>query len=69
MARVAGIKYEIDSHGVKRFVRIDLKKYGNNQLLEDFLDGMDIEKRKGEETVPLEDVIKRLNKNETLNNV
>ena len=62
MARVAGIKYETDSRGAKRFVRIDLKKYGNNQLLEDFLDGMDIEKRKGEETVPLEDVIKKLNR-------
>jgi len=62
MARVAGIKYEADSRGAKRFVRIDLKKYGNNQLLEDFLDGMDVKKRKGEETVPLEDVIKKHNK-------
>jgi len=62
MASVAGIKYEVDSRGAKRFVRIDLKKYGNNQLLEDFLDGMDVKKRKGEETVPLEDVIKKHNK-------
>jgi len=61
MARVAGIKYETDSNGAKRYVRIDLKKYGNNQLLEDFLDSTDVEKRKGEETVSLEDVIKKLN--------
>ena len=62
MARVAGIKYETDSSGAKRYVRIDLKKYGNNQLLEDFLDSMDVEKRKGEESISLEEVIKKLNK-------
>lgn len=62
MAQVAGIKYETDARGFKRFVRIDLKKYGNNELLEDFLDSMDVEKRKGEQTVPLEEVLNRLNK-------
>ncbi|MDD4967859.1 MAG: hypothetical protein PHT07_00360 [Paludibacter sp.] len=62
MAQIAGIKYETDARGTKRFVRIDLKKYGNSPLLEDFLDSVDIEKRKGEETVPLEEVIERLNK-------
>jgi hypothetical protein len=62
MAQVAGIKYETDARGSKRFVRIDLKKYGNNELLEDFLDSMDVEKRKGEQTVPLEEVLNRLNK-------
>lgn len=66
MAHVAGIKYETDARGAKRYVRIDLKKFGNNQLLEDFLDGMDVEKRKGEETVPLEDVVKRLNKKQDI---
>ena len=62
MAQVAGIKYETDARGSKRFVRIDLKKYGNNELLEDFLDSVDVEKRKGEQTVPLEEVLNRLNK-------
>jgi len=61
MAQV-GIKYEIDARGLKRFIRIDLKKYGSNPLLIDFLDSLDVEKRKGEATLPLDEVIDRLNK-------
>jgi hypothetical protein len=36
MARVAGIKFEKDTKGTNRFVRIDLKKYGKeiNPFLE-----------------------------------
>lgn len=62
MTQKTGIKYETDAMGTKRYIRIDLKKYGNNPLLIDFLDSLDIENRKGEETVPLEEVIERLNK-------
>jgi hypothetical protein len=29
MARIAGIKFENDTKGKRRYVRIDLKKYGN----------------------------------------
>ncbi len=46
MAQV-GIKYETDAHGAKRYVRIDLKKHGNNPLLIDFLDVMDDLRRNG----------------------
>jgi len=35
MAQVAGISFETDSKGVKRYVRIDLKKYGKE--IEPFL--------------------------------
>ena len=59
---LAGIKYTKDAAGRNRYVRIDLEKYGENQLLEDFLDMIDIEARKDEPTYPLEEVLARENK-------
>ena len=59
---VAGIKYTKDALGRNRYVRIDLEKYGEHQLIEDFLDLLDIEARKGEPTYPFEEVIARENK-------
>ena len=56
---LAGIKYTKDANGINRFVRIDLERYGKNQLLEDFLDMLDIEARKNEPTYPLEEVLER----------
>lgn len=41
MEQVAGISFEIDSKGVKRFVRIDLSKYGKE--IEPFLKKINIE--------------------------
>ena len=55
---LAGIKYTKDATGHNRYVRIDLKKYGENKLLEDFLDMLDIEARKGEPTYPFEEVMR-----------
>ena len=52
---LAGIKYTKDATGHNRYVRIDLEKYGKNQLLEDFLDGLEVAARKGEETVSLDE--------------
>jgi len=51
---VAGIKYTKDVSGNNRYVQIDLKKYGENQLLEDFLDGLEVMACKEEETVSLD---------------
>ena len=59
---IAGIKYENDVNGKRRYVRIDLKRFGNNELLEDFLDGMEAENRKGEETISLDDFKKHMDK-------
>jgi predicted RNA-binding protein YlxR (DUF448 family) len=58
----AGIKYTKDTMGRNRYVHIDLDKYGENQLLEDFLDGMEAMKLKGEPTVPLREFIEGQNK-------
>jgi len=52
---LAGIKYTKDATGRNRYVRIDLKKYGENQLLEDFLDGLEAIARKEEETVSIDE--------------
>jgi hypothetical protein len=41
MAQVAGISFEADSKGVKRYIRIDLKKYGKE--IEPFLQKFKIE--------------------------
>ena len=54
----AGIKYTKDITGCNRFVRIDLEKYGENRLIEDFLDMLDIEARKGEPVYPFEEVMR-----------
>ena len=62
MGTIAGIKYTKDVTGHKRYVRVDLDMYGENQLIEDFLDLLDIEARKGEPTYPLSDVINELEK-------
>ena len=59
---IAGIKYETDARGKRRFVRIDLKRFGKNKLLEDFLDGMEAESRKDEPSVPWQEAKVRLNK-------
>ena len=41
MANVTGIRFERDNQGVKRYVRIDLKKYGKE--IEPFLRKLNIE--------------------------
>jgi hypothetical protein len=62
MADVAGIKYIKSSNGGRGFVRIDLDTHGDNELLEDFLDLVDIKARMNEPTCPLHEVIARENK-------
>ena len=61
METIEGIKYTKDSKGNKRYVRVDLDKYGENQLLEDFLDLIEIEASESEvgEYVPLEEFMKK----------
>jgi len=60
MPQIAGIKHETDAHGTRRYLRIDLKQFGNNELLEDFLDGLDAEIRRGGETITLEELKKSI---------
>lgn len=55
---LTGIEYLKDAAGRERYVRIDLDRYGDNQLLEDFLDMMDIEARQDEPTYPFDEVMK-----------
>jgi hypothetical protein len=55
MGEIAGIKYTKDATGRRRYVRVDLDMYGENQLFEDFLDFLEIEARKSEETISLEE--------------
>jgi hypothetical protein len=59
MEATTGVKYTKDAEGRDRYVRIDLAKYGDNQLIEDFLDGIEAEARKGEPTYPFDEVMKR----------
>ncbi len=55
-----GINYVTDDKNRKVAVQIDLKKHGD--LWEDFYDNLIAELRKGEEKIPLEDVIRDLKK-------
>jgi len=59
---IAGIKYERNVRGVATHVRIDLKRYGNNEVLEDFLDGMEAESLRGGETITLDELKKYMDK-------
>jgi len=60
METVAGIKYTKGPNGGRGFVHINLDIHGDNELLEDFLDLMDIEAstREAGEYVPLDDFMK-----------
>jgi hypothetical protein len=60
VGQLQGIKYTKDASGRKRYVRVDLNMYGENQLIEDFLDLLEIEAHKDEPTYPLSDVISEL---------
>ena len=62
MARTPGITIEKDTHGHARYARIDLRKHGNNELIEDFLDGQLAESRRGDETIPWNEVKIELDK-------
>ncbi|MDR2690735.1 MAG: hypothetical protein LBB73_00285 [Dysgonamonadaceae bacterium] len=68
MDKTAGIKCTKNASGSKRFLCIDLDMYGENQLIEDFIDLMDVEARKGEPTYPLEEVLEYENKRRGLTN-
>ncbi|GHV47760.1 hypothetical protein FACS1894181_01880 [Bacteroidia bacterium] len=67
MKRLPGIKTEKDVNGRTRFLRIDLNRHGSNELLEDFLDVLEVEKRKNEPRTPLEEFVKIQNEKRGLN--
>ena len=62
MAKISGITVEKDVKGKPRYVRIDLRKHGNNELLEDFLDIQAANAVADEETKPWSEVRKKLTK-------
>ena len=65
---LAGIKYTRDTTtGRERYVQIDLERHGENQLLEDLLDGLEATALKGGSTVPLREFIQKQNKKRGLN--
>jgi len=53
-----GILYLTDDKNKKRFVQIDLEKYG--EIWEDFYDGLMAELTKDEETITLEELGQQL---------
>ncbi|MDR2138586.1 MAG: hypothetical protein LBP50_03430 [Tannerella sp.] len=59
MGEIAGIKYTKDKTGRKRYLRVDLDMYGENQLIEDFLDLLYVEAHKGEPTCPFDEVMRK----------
>lgn len=54
-----GILYLTDENSKKRFVQIDIDKYGG-EYLQDLIDGLIAESRKNEDSVPFEDVLTEL---------
>ena len=53
-----GILYLTDDQNKKKFIQIDLQKYGN--IVEDILDSVLIESRKDEDAYPLVDLLTEL---------
>ena len=56
-----GILYLTDDQNKKRFVQIDIDKYGG-EYLQDLIDGLIAESRKNEESIPLDEVMLGLRK-------
>ena len=56
-----GILYLTDENNKKRFIQIDIDKYGG-EYLQDLIDGLIAESRKNEESVPFNEVMKELKK-------
>jgi hypothetical protein len=54
-----GIYYLTDTENKKRFVQIDIDKYGG-EYLQDLIDGLIAESRKDQESVPIEQVLEEL---------
>ncbi|MCL2501873.1 MAG: hypothetical protein FWE99_01930 [Bacteroidales bacterium] len=67
METVAGIKYTKGPNGGRGLVLIDLDVHGDNELLEDFLDLMEINACKNESKRPLRDIIAEQNQKRGLN--
>ena len=67
MEQLTGIEYEKDATGRTRYIRVDIDKYGENEALQDFLDGVEAMMRKGEPAYPFSEVIARENKRRGLN--
>jgi exoribonuclease R len=53
-----GILYVTDEQNRKKYIQIDLEKYG--QIVEDILDSITIESRKKEKSYPIEEVLSEL---------
>ena len=68
MEQIAGLSYKTDAEGRKRKVIIDLNRYGDNEALEDFLDGLDALSTINEPTTPWEKIKKRMDKKHGIEN-
>ena len=56
-----GILYLTDKNNKKRFVQIDIDKYGG-EYLEDLIDGLIADSRKDEESIPFNEAMEELKK-------
>ncbi|HMS70201.1 MAG TPA: hypothetical protein PKD18_18775 [Saprospiraceae bacterium] len=59
-----GITYLIDEDNNKKFVQIDLEKYGD--LVEDLLDILTAKARKNDSTRPFDEVVKEMKKEDLI---
>lgn len=57
--KMEGILYLTDDQNKKRFVQIDLDKYGG-EYLQDLIDGLVAESRKNEESIPFDEAMRQL---------
>lgn len=56
-----GILYLTDENNKRRFVQIDIDKFGG-EYLQDLIDGLVAESRKNEESIPFDQAMEQLRK-------
>jgi hypothetical protein len=60
MEPLTGIEYEKDATGRTRYLRIDIDQYGENEALQDFLDGLEAQACKNDKKISLEEFNRRM---------
>jgi len=64
---MTGVQYTKDIKGRNRYIRFDMQRFKHNNLLEDFLDLIDVENRKDEPVYDFDNVISTENHRRGIN--
>lgn len=69
MARIEGLRVENDTRGKALRIIINVRKFENIEFIEDLLDLVACKKRKDDETVPWDELKKKINRKHSIKTV